>query len=199
MEDYKSNSDKARQNKQPEKRVEKPVAIGKARKKSEVQKLTDVFIAEDARNVKSIILMDVIVPTVKKMISEALTTSIDIIFYGDAGRAKKNSSASKVSYRSYYESDSNRVRAGTANSRRGGIDYDDIVFDSRGEAETVLDAMKDIIDHFGMVSVSDFYDLARVANDNFTMNRYGWQDLNGTTPVRVRDGYILKLPRAVAL
>ena len=51
--------------------------------------------------------------------------------------------------------------------------YDDILFDTRGDAEAVLDAMNDIISQYGTVSVSDFYDLARVPNDNFTMNRYG--------------------------
>ena len=59
--------------------------------------------------------------------------------------------------------------------------------------------MHDIIAQYGTVSVADLYDLARVPNDNFTMNRYGWTTLNGAQPVRVRDGYILKLPRVVPL
>ena len=74
-----------------------------------------------------------------------------------------------------------------------------ILFDTRGDAEAVLDAMNDIISQYGTVSVSDFYDLARVPNDNFTMNRYGWTNIGGATAVRVRDGYILKLPRAIPL
>lgn len=59
--------------------------------------------------------------------------------------------------------------------------------------------MNDIISQYGTVSVSDFYDLARVPNDNFTMNRYGWTNIGGATAVRVQDGYILKLPRAIPL
>ena len=73
------------------------------------------------------------------------------------------------------------------------------MFDTRGDAEAVLDSMNDIISQYGMVSVSDFYDLANVANDNYTMNRYGWTNIAGATAVRVRDGYILKLPRAIPL
>ena len=121
-----------------------------------------------------------------------------MILYGEAGRSKRNGSAPKVSYRQYYNQSSEPIRAGSANSRRS-IDYDDICFDTRGDAETVLDAMQDIINQYGTVSIADLYELAHVANDNFTLNRYGWANINGAQAVRVRDGYILKLPRAVPL
>ena len=198
MEEYKTNSDKSRQE-QSEKKVE-AVISGKAktRKKGEMQKFADVFIAEDANNVKSYILLEVIVPAIKKAISDIVTTGIDMILYGEAGRTRKNGSASKVSYRNYYERESDRTRAGSA-IRRTNFDYDDILFDTRGDAEAVLDSMNDIISQYGMVSVSDFYDLANVANDNYTMNRYVWTNIAGATAVRVRDGYILKLPRAIPL
>lgn len=200
MEDYKSNSDKSRQEQKEERKVEAVITgTAKTRKKGEMQKFADVFIAEDAGNVKSYIMMEVIVPAVKKAISDIITTGIDMILYGEAGRSRKNGTASKVSYRNYYEQGSERVRAGSMNSRRNTPDYDDILFDTRGDAEAVLDAMNDIISQYGTVSVSDFYDLARVPNDNFTMNRYGWTNIGGATAVRVLDGYILKLPRAIPL
>lgn len=202
MEEYKSNSDKARreQTEKSDKKVEAVITgTAKTRKKGEMQKFADVFIAEDANNVKSYILMEVIVPAVKKAISDIVTTGIDMILYGEAGRSKRNNGAQKVSYRNYYDQNSDRVRAGSGSTRRSGIDYDDIVFDTRGDAESVLDAMHDIINQYGTVSVADLYDLARVPNDNFTMNRYGWTTLNGAQPVRVQDGYILKLPRVVPL
>lgn len=200
MDEYKSNSDKARQEQKTEKKVEAVITgTAKTRKKGDIQKFADVFIAEDANNVKSYILMEVIVPAVKKAISDIVTTGVDMILYGEGGRSKKNSITSKVSYRNYYERDADRVRAGASNSRRNGLDYDDILFDTRGDAEAVLDAMNDIISQYGTVSVSDLYDLARVPNDNFTMARYGWTNIGGATAVRVRDGYILKLPRAIPL
>ena len=200
MEEYKSNSDKSRQEQKSEKKVEAVITgTAKTRKKGEMQKFADVFIAEDANNVKSYILMEVIIPAVKKAISDIVTTGIDMILYGEAGRSRKNGTASKVSYRNYYERDSDRIRAGSAANRRGGLEYDDILFDTRGDAEAVLDAMNDIISQYGTVSVSDFYDLARVPNDNFTMNRYGWTNIAGATAARDRDGNILKLPRTIAL
>lgn len=199
MEEYKSNSDKGRQEAQSEKKVEAVITgTAKTKKKGEMKKFADIFIAEDATNVKSYVLMEVIVPAVKKAISDIITTGIDMILYGESGRSKRNSSAPKVSYRNYYDQSSDRVRLGSVNNRRS-IDYDDIVFDTRGDAEAVLDAMQDIIGQYGTVSIADLYELARVPNDNFTLNRYGWANLNGAQPVRIRDGYILKLPRAVPL
>lgn len=84
MEDYKSNSDKARQEQQSEKKVEAVITgAAKTRKKGEMQKFADVFIAEDANNVKSYILMEVIVPAVKKAISDIVTKgTLDTIHEG---------------------------------------------------------------------------------------------------------------------
>ena len=128
MEDYKSNSDKARQEQQSEKKVEAVITgAAKTRKKGEMQKFADVFIAEDANNVKSYILMEVIVPAVKKAISDIVTTGIDMILYGEAGRSKKNGTASKVSYRNYYDQGGDRVRAGSVGNRRNTPDYDDMI------------------------------------------------------------------------
>lgn len=201
MEEYVSNSHKSKEEaKKTEKKVESVVS-GQARpkKKSEIQKLTDVFVSEDVANVKSYILMDVLVPAVKKAISDIVTNGIDMILYGEAGRSKKSSStASKVSYRSYYERDSDRRRDYAATSRNV-FDYDEIIFESRGDAESVLDAMNEIISRYGYISVADFYDLANVSTTNYTANKYGWTDIFGCKPVRVRDGYVLKLPRAVPL
>lgn len=198
MEEYKSNSDKSRQE-QTKKKVEAVISgNAKIRKKGEMHKFAEVFIAEDASNVKSYILLEVIVPAVKKAISDIITTGIDMLLYGETGKSRKNGSTSKISYRNYYEHDNERTRAGYVNKRTG-FDYDDILFDTRGDAETVLDAMNDIISHYGVISVYDFYDLAGVANDNYTMNNYGWTNIAGASAVRVRDGYILKLPRAIPL
>ncbi len=196
MDNYKSNSDKAKQEQKTEKKIE-PVVNGKAkiRKKGEAQKFADIFLAEDVNNVKSYIFSEVIVPNLKKVVSDVITTGIDMILYGESKHSRNNNNTVyKTSYRSYFDQCADPIRAGSANSRRNGLRYDDILFDSRGDAEAVLDTMNDIIDRYGTVSVADLYDLAQVPNDNFTMNRYGWTNINGAYAHRVRDGYILKLP-----
>lgn len=199
MDEYRSNSDAMRNGKEKQDKKVEPVVSrkGKLRKKGVGTKFAEVFVAEDANNVKSYLLSEVLIPAIKKAVSDIITTGIDMLLYGESGRTRKNDT-SKVSYRSYYDRSSNdRVRAGSYN--KSGFDYDDILFDTRGDAEAVLDAMNDIISQYGVVSVSDFYDLARVDNNNYTMNRYGWTSISGANAMRVRDGYILKLPKAIPL
>ena len=188
MENYPSNSHKS---KEVEKRVEKVIS-GNAvkRKKSKFRQLSDVFISEDANHVKSYIFMDVLVPAVKKAISDIVTNGIDMILYGGTGKAKKKSSASKVSYKNYYDNDSY-----TPKTYQRGFDYEDVIFETRGDAESVLDSMNDIIATFHAVSVGDLYDLANVPNDNYAANKYGWTDIEGCKAIRIPDGYILKLPK----
>lgn len=169
----------------------------KSRKKSEIQKFADVFIQEDAQKVKSYILMDVLVPAVKKAISDIVTNGIDMILYGETGRTKKSGTASKVSYRSYYDKRDDRRDYGSSRTRTG-YDYDDVILDNRGEAEEVLSRMDELIATYGLVSVADFYDLVGITG-SYTDNKYGWTDIRNASVVRVRDGYTIKLPRALPL
>lgn len=203
MEEYKSNSHKSREEQKetaPEKRVEKVVSgTVKPKKKGEMQKFADVFISEDVNNVKSYILLEVLVPAIKKAISDIVTNGIDMILYGETGRTRNKSTASKVSYQRYYDKNDERRRDYSAPAARNGFDYDELVFPTRGDAEAVLDAMNEIIAQYGVVSIGDLYDLANVSMDNFAANKYGWTDIRGCKTVRVRDGYILKLPRALPL
>lgn len=200
--DYKPNSHKFKEGQKKEvseKRVEK-VVTGKAKtkKRSEARKFTDVFISEDAGNVKSYILMDVLVPAIKKAIDDIVSDGIHMILYGGKGRDRNRGSASKVSYSGYYNSRNDRREDRPA---RGGsaFDYDNIIFDNRGDAESVLDAMEECISQYGLVSVADLYDLADVSTTNYAANRYGWNDIHTAQAVRVRDGWMLKLPRPLPL
>ena len=59
--------------------------------------------------------------------------------------------------------------------------------------------MNEIISQYGVVSIGDLYDLADVSTDNFTVNKYGWTDISGCKAIRVREGYILKLPKATPI
>lgn len=195
MEEYRSNSHKAREDRE-KKKIDK-VTRGpvKTKKKNEIQKLADVFISEDIENVRSYILMDVLVPAMKKAVSDIVTNGIDMILYGEAGRNKRGTSASKVSYRSYY--DRERDRRGTRN--RTVYDYDDIILDSKGEAEEVLSRMDEMIDRYGVASVGDLYDLVGI-DGSYTDNKYGWTDIRSARSVRVRDGgYLLKLPKPLPI
>ena len=198
MEDYKGNSHRSKEEVSTKeltpKKVEQ-VATGKQRKKSDVRKFTDVFVSEDMASVKDYILMEVLLPAAKKAIADAVTNGIDMLLYGEA-RSKNRDRGSRVSYTRYYERDRERDYERGARTRARGYDYDDIILDTRREAEEVLDRMQDLIDTYGMVSVADLYDLVGISGI-YTDNKYGWTHLRSADVQRVRDGYLLKLPKAL--
>lgn len=202
MQDYKPNSykykEEQKENTEKKKVVKVVKGTAKPKKKSEIQKITDVFISEDISNVKNYILLDVLVPAVKDTISSIVKNGIDMLIYGEArSGSKKSTNASRVSYRSYYD-DGKRSEPVRSRSLHG-FDYDNIVFDNRGDAEMVLEAMDDIIEQYGIVSVGELYELADVTTTNYMVNRYGWTDIRSAMPVRTRDGWMIKLPKPVPI
>lgn len=200
-EEYKSNSHRSKEGKTEaltdRKGVEK-VVHGRVRTKpkSGVSKITDFFISEDAANVKSYIVMDVLVPAVKKAISDIVRDGIDMILYGESRGRKSSLASGYVSYRDYSRSD-DRDRFRDSRSRSS-YAHDDIILDSRGEAEEVLTRMDELIDTYGNVSVADLYDLVGKSSE-YTDNKYGWTNIRNAEPIRVRDGYMLKLPKALPI
>ena len=194
MENYPSNSHKTREQ-NTDKKVEKVVS-GKTstKKKSGIRKLSDTFLSEDVSNVKSYIFSEVLLPAAKKLVSDIVTNGTNMLLYGEIKNKKGNSS--KVSYSRYYDDRSRDYRSPVV---RNNFDYDEIIFETRGDAEAVLDAMYDILNQYKVVSVAELYDLASITTHNYTCNNYGWVDLRGSSVFRVRDGYILKLPRALAI
>lgn len=189
--DYKPNSHKYKEE-MKEKKVEK-VVKGKIRrkKKSSMTKFADVFVAEDASNVVDYIWMDVLIPTIKNTISDIITNGVDMMLWGAVKGNKRRPSNTYVSYRDYSSRDRRDDRTAT---RRSGYSFDDIVIPSRQEADEVLEKMDEIIDRYDIVSVSDYYDLVGETG-NYTDNKYGWSSLRTAEVVRVRDGYIIKLPK----
>lgn len=199
MNDFKPNSHrfKEEQKESAEKKKVEKVISGKVKtkKKSEISKFADVFISEDASNVKSYIFMDVLVPAIKKAISDIVTDGIDMILYGETGRTKKRSSSnsSYISYNRYSDRRDDR-RSDSSYRAVSRYDFENITLDNRGDAEEVLERMDELLDAYGIVTVSDLYDLVGITGE-FTDNKYGWTSLRNAEIVRVRDGYKLKLPR----
>ena len=171
-----------------------PVAHAKGTRKK--NKFVNSVLAEEAADVKNTIVGDVLIPALKKTIVDAVTNSIEMLIYGSTGNIKKSGS-SKVSYRSYYDSDY-RSRNDRRDYRSAGYDYDDLVFGTRGEAEMILDNMFEILDRYKVVTVADLYDLAG-ERGRYTDNKFGWTDISSASVVRIRDGFVIKLPRALAI
>ena len=104
---------------------------------------------------KSYIFSEVLLPAAKKLVSDIVTNGTNMLLYGEIKNKKGNSS--KVSYSRYYDDRSRDYRLPVV---RNNFDYDEIIFETRGDAEAVLDAMYDILNQYKVVSVAELYDLA---------------------------------------
>lgn len=198
---YKPNSHKykneqmalaAGEKKPEDKKIEKVVTGAvKTKKKSEARKLADVFVAEDMSSVGSFILNDVVVPAIKKLIYDAGKNALEMSLFGGPRRGDRDSHGAQVSYRQYYDNDrfDDRPRA------RARLDFDDLTFTNRGDAERVLDEMIATVRRYGLITVADMYEMAG-ERPPYTSNNYGWMSLRGADVERCRDGYYLRLPKA---
>lgn len=203
MADYAPNSNRFKEEQKlatsEDKRVSKVVKGNvKTKKKSEISKFADIFIAEDFNTVVKYAFTDVLIPGAKKVIRDVLFEGIDMLF-GTTGRRDRRDGGSSVSYAKFYEKDRDRDRRPSESLHaKTRFNYDNIVFESRGEAASVLDEMNNVIDTYKFVSVADLFEMAGL-DQPYTSNKFGWSNISNADIVRVSDGYILKLPKAMPL
>ena len=183
-----------------------PVIKGKvSQRRSFAHGLRDEFISEDAPNVGSYILYDVLLPALGDLFLDVCHGSIDMIFGGNRGytnRRRYNSSdRSYISYDRMYD-DRRRPKRDRDEERyaRRRRDLDEFIFEYREDAEDVLDRMCDYIEKYGDVPVSYFYDLCgETVPGDFTSDDWGWTNLSQARVQRGRNGYFISFPRAKEL
>ena len=200
MDDYKPNSNRFKEAQaSSEKNIQSVVSRpAKTKKKSEVKKFADVFLTDDIASVKSYVITDILIPAVKRFISD----TVDAFLYPGGGPRRSGGAKGYNSYSAIYrpgERDRDRRDYPPSRVTRSAYDYDDISFDNRGDAEAVLTGLEEVINKYGFATVADLYDLAQISNHNYAMNNYGWTDIHTARVVPVRDGYMIKLPKALPM
>lgn len=184
------------------KEEKKIVAVAKGRKgnRSLLDRAFRIFISEDLTGTRNPSILGVIIPQVKKTVLEV----IDVFLHPDGKRTyRSGSSASVISWRTPYDSMYRNDDVPLKDNKSytaSVLDYDLVEFDSAGEAEKILQAMEEIISHFGIISIADYYDLCGIDDASYTTNKYGWHSLTSARVVRIgTNRYKLKLPKAMPL
>lgn len=170
-------------------------------KKPLSQKFADTFMSEDTDDIKSYIVMDVIIPGIKNTVLDIL----EMAFFGSVsgkkrGRGRKDD---RTDYRSYYGSSSSkrsdrRERDRDRDRRNNNLDYRNIVLLNRDEAEEVIDQMHDRIKKYGAVSIAELFDLIDEPS-NYNDNNWGWTDERDIGIRRVSRGYLIDVAKAIYL
>ena len=201
MEEFKPNSHKARaenNNLAVQKNKVDKVITGEAKvkKRNGVRKLAEIFLSKDIGDLKEYVIFEVIIPAIKRGLWEAGTSGLDMILPGETNRTRKNYVGSKVSWRDY--NNPNEHKEPNRHRDRSGYLQNDIILDNRLDAEEALSSMTEIISKYGLVRVADLNELIGITGHH-TDNKYGWTDISHADVIRVRDGYMLKLPKALPL
>lgn len=182
-----------------EKRVAKPIVTGKVvQKKTGLgTKFREAFTGDSATSVGDYILFDVMLPAAKAMLSDAVSQGIDrLLFGGTRGGSSSRSSSYRsghTNYSSYSKRDRDERRE-ISRSDRATHRFDDIILETRAEAEEVVATLVELVKDYGVASVEDLYDCVDITAD-FTDAKWGWTDLRDVDIRRVRDGYRLLFPK----
>jgi len=202
--DFPPNSEASRRN-LPEKDLERITTSEPVRKRRSLGKqFKDTFIGGDVKSAVRYVAMDIFLPAARDTIVDAFSGWIEKLIYGDSRRYRgtthpQSGPTGYVSYNRYSGpmggSASRLPSAQRALSRqaRARHDFDEIVLDSRTEAEQVIDQMFEVVNRYGSATVADLYELVGLSSAH-TDHKWGWTDLSGAGVSRLRDGYLLDLP-----
>jgi hypothetical protein len=203
--DYQSNSHKKKQEaakqEAPKKDIQ-AVVSAKEQKKPWHRRMRGIVFGGEFQSAGKYILADVLLPAARNLIVDATTKGIERMVYGDA--APRRSSGTRydgrprVSYHSpsrYREDPRRDMRPPDQPPRPvpSGRQTSEIVFDSREDAEKVLDALFDILDQYEIVAVADLNALVGLPSANVD-HKWGWGFLGGTEVRQIREGWVLELP-----
>lgn len=191
-----------------DKKIEKVVTgtITK-RKKGIGTKFAETFLGDTVDSVSDYVIKDIVIPAGLNMASSIVDEFLnmfrggfDMMLFGEQRSRHKYRSTTNYSKISTGGSNFSKGYSTRPQSQGRKVDtqamhqFDDIVFDNRGDAEVVLDRMIDILEGYGFVSVSDFYEMIGERH-TFADQKWGWSDLSTARPERGRNGYRIKLPR----
>lgn len=156
------------------------------------KKISETFMTEDAKDVKTWLLMDVLIPGIKSTILDILS----MMFFGETnyrGSSRKSSSSGRVDYRSKYQSPSERTTRRRRNERYDSddqVDFRNIIIRNREDAEDIVEEMRKRIRDTNSVSIADLLDLIDVPG-RYTDNNWGWDDEMDVGIRRVSSGYLI--------
>lgn len=214
---YPGNSHKARVTTEKV-TVEVPLEEGQRKKRDKVitgsvvqkkqtlgRKIAATFSGDDAKGLGEYLLLDVAIPAIKALIVEATEQGIQRLMFGDVRpRSTGTRGGGYTSYNRMSSAASSSVRhtrdepRTMSRSSRATHNFDDIVLDTAREADAVVESLRNIFDDYRLVTVADLYDTVGVTSE-WTDEKWGWDDIRDLSVRRIRDGFLIDLPKPTYL
>lgn len=215
MEDFPPNSYAAKDNgpkkdsarREEPKKIEK-VVVGEViqRKKPFGRRMKEAFVIGDSQTIWNYIATEVIIPATKDLIADSAVSFVDRLLFGEGGGYSRRSGRNRQGSEKYM----NYSRQSARPERRRPPwepehqqrarrlppqhEFQEIILETRAECEEVIDQMFGLIEKYDVATVSDLYDLVG-ADTNYMDDKWGWYSLKQFEVRRIRDGYLLDIPR----
>jgi hypothetical protein len=205
MENFPPNSKSSRRVPEEPKKIERVTSADATRRpKTLGRRLKETFIADDPRAMMDYVIMDVIIPGARDILFDSVEAGFQRLIYGEGPRRRGrpapgpyNDRAPHIDYAGISRGPARQPQQQRSILSRGARargTFDELVIQSRPEAEEVIDRMFDILSQYGQVSVAHLYELTGVQSSH-TDIKWGWTQLRGAKPRPLRQGgYILDLP-----
>ena len=203
MQDFPGNANKNKPTKKAEvkdKVVEKVVSGVVIQKKKTVGlKIKEVFMGGELKSAGSYIAADVLLPALRNLIVEATSKGIERMIYGDsAPNRRPMQQGPRVQYNSpsarYAPQQTAYLPGQSARVAPRRSDIADIIVLQREDADTVVERLGALIDHYDYATVADLYNLVDLPA-SYTDEAWGWHSLHGVNIRQVREGWHIDLPR----
>lgn len=151
---------------------------------------------------------EIIIPATKDLFVNAVSSAVNMVVYGQdkpasgyrgPARTTNYNSRPTTNYQQSYLAN-NSMPSFQSRTEHAGFNSLDYTIDTRQDALHVLSNMQQCVADYGVITVSDFYDMLGIES-SFTDNAYGWVDNIDNTAhvVSTRGGYAIQLPRPVAV
>lgn len=195
--DYPANSKKSKEDSVEKPALEKIISGDVIQRKHGLfGKVAGNFLSEDSGTVMSYVVMEVMLPAAKNMISDMVSQGVERMLFGDS--RPRSGAGNRPGYTSYNNVSKPAQPRTMSKQSRATHDFNDIIFASRGEAEDVLDTLRALINQYDVATVNDLYDLLGLTGE-FTDAKWGWFDLRSASIRPTRGGYLLDMPRTQPL
>lgn len=204
--EYPSNNGNPLEPKESEKR-EKPKI--KARFDGEVKRKTEHGVTKFVKQLlpdnmaldpKNYIWNELLIPFARQAILNLFGGSGNAGYFG--GYNYSRYSDPFVDYNSRYRGNQSQQhhkdQRGYASIARG---YDSVIFQTKNDAQRLLDMLDDVMREYGVLTVGDFYDILNNPDFKGTPNDYdyGWTDIRAAYVTRIHGGWSVKMPRTISL
>lgn len=197
MDEFPPNSVKSKAPEREEKKIER-VTSGEAtrRKKGLTKQFQNTFFGGDFKSASNYVVFGVLIPAAKEALVEAGSAGFEKLIFGDSkrrGGMRNSGPLGHVAYNRMSQPQVQVSRPALSQRARSQHDFDEIVLESRQEAESVLDQLYDLLSKYEEVTVSDLYVMIGLPSTHVD-KQWGWTALKGSGVSRVRGGYLLDLP-----